>query len=476
MSQLYPLEPAGAEMRAMGQAALSYVERFVERIPEAPAVDLDGAWELAARLREAAPEHGASFDQLLDVVAQGAAKAVDYTSPGYMAFIPGGGLYASALADFVAAVINRYVALSALSPPLVQLEWTTVRWLADMFGYPEGARGVLTSGGSMANLSALVTARHARLPEDFITGTLYVTDQTHASVAKAARIVGFPPRRVRQVATTADLRMDVAALREAIETDRRHGLRSFCIVASAGTTNTGAVDPIADLAEVARAEGLWLHVDAAYGGPFQLTDHGRDLFAGIERADSITLDPHKAMFLPYGTGALLVRDGALLRDAHHQASADYLQDTDVGERLPNFSEHSPELSRDFRGLRLWLPIKLHGLAAFREALEEKLALTRYVYDELVATPGFEVPWGPELTVVPFRYRLSSGSASEDVDELNARLLERINRSGRVFLSSTRLHGRFFLRVCILCHRTHLDRVKEAVEIIRSAATGLVGST
>lgn len=457
----------------MGQAVLSYVEQFMERIPDAPASDFDGAWELATRLRETAPEHGRPFEELLDLVAQGAAKAVDYTGPGYMAYIPGGGLYASALADFLVSAINRYVTMSALSPALAQVEWTTVRWLSDMFGYPEGARGVLTSGGSMANLSALVTARHARLPEDFLTGTLYVTDQTHGSVAKAARIAGFPPRRVRQVATTPDLGMDVAALAEAVRADRAAGLRPFCVVVSAGTTNTGAVDPIAEVAEVAQAEGLWLHVDAAYGGPFQLTDHGRALFAGIERADSITLDPHKAMFLPYGTGALLVRDGPLLRNAHHEADADYLQDIGRGEHLPNISEHSPELSRDFRALRLWLPIKLHGLAAFRDALDEKLTLTRYLYDELVATPGFEVPWAPSLTVVPFRYVPPGGLSPGEVDELNASLLERINHSGRVFLSSTRLHGRFFVRVCILCHRTHRDRVEEAVEIIRTAAAELV---
>lgn len=221
------------------------------------------------------------------------------------------------------------------------------------------------------------------------------------------------------------------------------------------------------MADLARAEGLWLHADGAYGGTFQLTERGRALLTGIDRADSITLDPHKGMFLPYGTGTLLVREGAHLRAAHH-VGADYLQDIAAEERIPSFSEYSPELSRNFRGLRLWLPVKLHGMAAFREALDEKLDLARYLHDELRATPGFELPWEPQLTVVAFRYR----PRTADADKFNARLLERINSSQRVVMSSTRLRGQFFIRACILSHRTHRDRVKEAVHIVRAAAHDL----
>lgn len=456
-------------MRAMGSAALAFVERFVADLPDAPAYGVAGALDLAERLREAAPEEGTPFESLLPMIAEGAATSVDYTGPGHMAYVPGGGLWASAIADFLAAAINRYVTLWSLAPALAQIESTAVRWLCDLFDYPSGARGTLTSGGSIANFSALVTARHALLPEDFLAGTLYVTDQTHASVAKAARLAGFPPSGVRAVPTTEDLRMDLDALARLVASDRRDGLRPFCVVASAGTTNTGAVDPLADLAAYAAGEGLWLHVDAAYGGPFRLTSRGRALLDGIDGADSITLDPHKAMFLPYGTGALLVRDGAMLRDAHH-VGASYLQDIGAEEQIPSFSEYSPELSRNFRGLRLWLPIKLHGLGAFRDALDEKLDLARLLHDSLRAIPGFELPWEPQLTVVPFRYVPARGAA--DADAFNARLLDRINASGRVVMSSTTLRGRFIIRACILSHRTHRDRVQEAVEIVRAAAQDL----
>jgi len=350
------------------------------------------------------------------------------------------------------------------------MEADVIRWLCDMFGYPSNARGILTSGGSMSNLSAIVTARTTKLGEEFADGTIYVTEQTHASVAKAAAIAGLPLRAMRTVPVTSDLRMDHEMLRRLVKEDRDAGQKPFLVVASAGTTNTGAVDPLEAISDICETEGLWLHADAAYGGFFALTERGRARLAGIERADSITLDPHKTLFLPYGTGVLLVRQGEQLRQAH-RAKGDYLQDLAPEGDIPNFTDYSPELSRDFRGLRVWLPLKLHGTQAFREALDEKLDLSRALYEALKKEPGFDVPWEPELTVVPFRYIPETG----DADAFNQRLLERINDSKRIFLSSTRLDGAFWLRVCIVSHRTHRDRVDEAIEIIVSAARALDAS-
>ena len=457
---VHPLEPDAAEMRAMAKAALSFVEDFITGLPDAPAVDLEGALEEARRLAEPAPQEGAPLEPLLDVVARGAAKAFNTTGPGYLAYIPGGGLFAAALGEFLAAAINRYVGVWNAAPILAQLEWTVVRWLCDLFGYPPEARGVLTSGGSLSNFSGIVAAREALLGEDLGSGVLYVTEQTHASVAKSARLAGIRRENIRPVATDAALRMDPRALEEAVARDRRAGRRPFCVVPSAGTTNTGAVDPLAEVIGVTHREGLWAHVDAAYGGAFYMTDRGRRLFRGIEEADSITLDPHKAMFLPYGTGALLVREGRRLREAH-EVGADYLQDLGTEEEIPNFTDYSPELSRSFRGLAVWLPVKLHGLGAFRAALDEKLDLARYLYDRLRESEHLDVPWEPELTVVAFRHRGGN--------DLDPRLLELINGSRRVFLSSTMLDGRFTIRACIVSHRTHRDRIEEAAEIILKAA-------
>lgn len=462
----YPLEPSDEQMRAMGSAALGALIEFVSGLDEAPAVDHDGVLELAARYREEAPEFGESFEKVLASIMEASAKSVESAGPGFFAYIPGGGLYASALASLLAFGMNRYASLWGVAPAVAQIEASVVRWLCDMFDFPPEARGVLTSGGSIANLSAVVTARSALLGEDFLDGTMYTSEHAHHSVAKAALIAGIPPRNVRMVPCTDDLRMDVNALHDMIDADRRTGLRPFCVVANAGTTNTGAIDPLVELVGIAHERRMWVHVDAAYGGFFQLTGRGRRALRGINGADSITLDPHKGMFLPYGTGALIVRDGRRLREAHH-LDANYLQDVGEEGEIPSFSDYSPELSRDFRGLRVWLPVKLHGLQAFRDALDEKLDLARYVFETLSADERFEVPWEPALSVVPFRLRDAS-------NEGNRALLEKINASRRVFLSSTTLSGRFTLRICILSHRSHRDRVEECAEIVKRSADEVLG--
>jgi len=458
---MLPLDPSPEQMQEMGEAALAYLIEFLRQQPDLPAAGESGGLEAARALRESPPEVGGEFKPLLETVELAAARSYGTTGPGYLAFIPGGGLFTASLGDLLATGINRFVNLWSTAPIVAQIEYNVVRWLCDLFGYPEASRGILTSGGSMANLSGIVAARKANLSEDFLDGSLYVSEQVHTSVTKAAALAGFPRRSVRIVPTTPELCMDVDRLREMVGRDRRDGLRPFLVVASAGTTNTGAVDPIADIADLAAEEGLWLHADAAYGGFFQLTERGRAKFRGIDRADSITLDPHKGMFLPYGTGSLVVRDGERLREAHF-AGAAYLQDLAGEDEIPNFTEYSPELSRDFRGLRVWFPLKLHGVSAFREALEEKLDLARVLYDGLHEIPELELPWEPELTVVPFRLR-------DGGDEPNRRLLGRINASQRVFLSSTVVDGRFTIRACILSHRTHRDRIDECIHIVRNAA-------
>jgi aromatic-L-amino-acid decarboxylase len=258
--------------------------------------------------------------------------------------------------------------------------------------------------------------------------------------------------------------MDLTALTDMIEADRRAGQRPFMVVGSAGTVNTGAVDDLGALAGIAEAHDIWFHVDGAYGGFFQLTSEGRKKLAGATLADSITLDPHKGLFLPYGTGSLLVRDGELLKNAH-SVEAHYLPAPSTDLELPDFADYSIELSRDFRGLRVWLPLQLHGVGAFRAALKEKLELARRVYDSLVEIPQLEVPWAPQLSIVAFRPRSQGNEAAR-------RLLEEINASRRIFLSSTEIDGAVYLRVCVLSHRTGAARIEEAVEIIAKAAAGL----
>lgn len=459
-----PLDPTGDELRALLDTARDYVAGVLDRLPGAPVSDTTGVAELLADvdLRRPPPEQGRPLADLLATVDRAASKGFNPSSPGYFAFIPGSGLVAAAVADLVADVLNRYTGMTFPSPGLVAMEHDVLRWLLAEFGLPEGGAGLLTTGGSLATFSAIVTARAALLPEDFLGGTLYATERAHQSIAKAARLAGFPARSLRLVPVDADLRMDVAPLRAMVRADRAAGATPFCVVANAGSTDTGTVDPLPAIADAAADEGLWLHADAAYGGFFQLTTRGRAALAGIERADSVVLDPHKALFLPFGTGALLVRDGAALRRAHSGDAGEYLRDlSDTG--LPSFGEYGPELTRDFRGLRLWLPLHLHGVAAFRAALDEKLDLAAYAYEVLSADPHLDVPWRPDLSTVAFAHRAGDGATAATMAGVNA---ER-----RAQLSSTRIGGRVYARISVLNHRSDRARVSEALDaVLRHAAS------
>lgn len=461
------MEPDAAEMRRLIDAAAERVIAHVSSLPEQPADGTEGGLEAARRVRSELPREGKPIDEVLDRLFEDAVPHTFNTaSPGYLAYIPGGGLYASAVAAFVADAVNRYVGVFAAAPALAQIEADVVRWFAEMVGYPAAARGFLTSGGSLANLSGVVTARRVRLPDDFLNGTIYTSDQAHHSVLKAALLAGFPAESVRSLPADRYYRLSPERVAEAVREDRAAGRRPFLLVASAGTTNTGAVDPLSDLADLAAREELWFHVDASYGGLFALTGRGRSFLRGLERADSLVLDPHKSFFLPYGSGCLLVRDGAALRRAH-SVRADYMPQIQDDDEFVDFCEISPELSRGFRGLKVWVPLQLYGIEPFRAALEEKLELSDRVARELRDMPGVEIVAEPQVTVTAWRLA-PEGVEGAALDELNRRLLRAINARKRVYLTGTRLPCGFVIRVCVLSHRTHHDRVDAALADIRAA--------
>jgi aromatic-L-amino-acid decarboxylase len=465
-----PLEPSAAEMRGMVEAALVRIVAHVESLPAQPAAATEDAVELARSLVEPLPEEGTPFPDLLDLLFERAIPAsFNAAGPGYLAYIPGGGLFHAAVADLIAGSVNRYTGVFAAAPALSQLEANAVAWLAEIVGYPKEARGFFTSGGSLANWTGLVTARRERLPEDFSKGILYASAETHHSVQKAALLAGFPPGNVRKVPTDERFRILPGALESQIGEDRRQGLTPFLVVGNAGTTNTGAVDPLPELADLAARHGLWFHVDAAYGGFFLLTEEGRWTMRGIERADSVVLDPHKGLFLPYGTGALLVRDGAALQRAHTLA-ADYMPPLQEDSDLVDFCEISPELSKPFRGLRVWLPVKLLGIGPFRAALEEKLALTRWATGELRGIAEIEILAEPQLSVVAFRLHPPEWAdlPAAEANRRNRVFLDRINARKRVMLTGTMLGDRFALRICVVSFRTHQDRMEECLADIRAA--------
>ena len=466
-AQTRPLEPDSHQRRELGTQVLDHALDFLDQVEDAPS--LRPASEAFARhLETEFTEEGRAADTVLDYVGACIEKpGIATTSPRFMGYIPGGGLFHSALGDMLAAASNKYSGFAPAAPGAVRIENACVGWLASVIGYPAIAAGTLTSGGSMANLTAIVAARDARDAEG--GGAVYLTRFAHHCVDKALHIAGRgrSPRRV--IPTDANYRMSVEALEQALEEDRRDGVRPWLVVASAGTVDTGSIDPLQEVADLCHRYGAWFHVDGAYGGLFALCDEGKAKLRGIERADSVALDPHKTLFLPYGTGAAIVRDGKHLLDAF-SASAEYIRpfsETDVG---PSPADLSPELTRHFRAMRLWLPLQIAGVAAFRAAQAEKLALARYFHARLKDLGGWDAGPRPDLSVVAFRYLPDSG----DVDEFNERLIKHVQEEGRVMLSGTRIDGRFYLRCAILCFRTHVEHVDEAIDAVVRGVAALNG--
>ena len=462
-----PLEPGADERRKLGSQALDHVFQYWDQVEAAPS---NRPWSevFSQRLDPEFAEEGRDPAAVLDYVGACIdAPGFATTSPRFMAYIPGGGLVHSALGDMLAAASNKYSGFASASPGAVRIENACAAWLAETIGYPRDAAGTLTSGGSIANLTAIVTAREARDSDG--GGAVYVTRFAHYCIDKALHIAGRGRAPKRGIATDDNYRMSVEALEQALEEDRRNGVRPWLVVASAGTVDTGAIDPLPEIAELCRRYGAWLHVDGAYGGLFALCDEGRSLLRGIEQADSVALDPHKTLFLPYGTGATLVRDGRLLQDAF-SASGEYIRPLGESEVGPSPADLSPELTRHFRALRLWLPLQIAGVAAFRAAQAEKLALARYLHGRLSEIDGWDPGPPPDLSVVAFRYLLDSG----DLDEFNERLLKQVQQEGRVMLSGTRIDGGFRLRCAILCFRTHVEHVDDVVDALVRGVRALGG--
>ena len=451
------------------RATHHYAQRLLNELPERPAYNHDKS--AAGEIRKIrARREPRPIGQLIDRFDESVVRPGLLPShAGHLGYVPGGGLYASSLADYLAAVTNEYAGVSFVGPGSVVMENVILEWMAELVGYPATADGNLASGGSIASLIAVVTAREAaRLKaRDFERAVVYASPHMHHCLHKAIRVAGMGETVRRDVEVDGDFRLSPESLSELIAEDRARGLRPWLVLGSAGTADTGAIDPLAKMADVVHRERVWFHVDAAYGGFFAMLDEFRPALAGMERADSLVLDPHKGMFLPYGTGAVLIRDGEALQDAHAYY-ASYLQDTvesEYGGRSP--AAVSPELTKHFRALRVWLPLLLHGEAPFRACLREKLELARYFHREIAAL-GFEVGPEPELTLVTFRWLPETGNANA----FNRALVEETHRDGRVFMSSTTIDGKFVLRMAALAFRTHLDTIELALEVLREGVERL----
>jgi 5-histidylcysteine sulfoxide synthase len=437
----------------MIDALRPFWDYFNERAP-APSLPTDRAFD-----DEQLPEKGEDLNQLLRSLVQNLSQHDERVGhPGYMAYVAGAAQPVAAIGQALAMLLNPYTGTYTNAPTAVQLEEQVIRWLLSMMNFPEKGGGWITTGSSMAIFSAVIAARQAR-PAPFGQRRVYVSDQAHHCIGKALFAAGFMPEETC-VLPTEDGRLSPALVKERIQKDKAQGLHPVLLFATAGTTNTGRVDPLDELATIAQQENLWYHVDAAYGGFFRLVPDCT-ILKGIERADSLSLDPHKSLYMPYGTGILLVRDAALLKWPRGFESS-YMQDPDPMQ--PNYSDMSPELSRDFRGLRLWLSLKTFGLENYRRELSEKWQIARQLAGWIQAEPKLVLTAAPDLSLLAFRVR------DDHDDKKTAALLLDINRSQRFYLTACRFEKRLQIRVCILGFRTKGQTIQDLMDHIRLSLT------
>lgn len=475
------LDMDAASMRRAGYRVVDWMVDRLAHIRESSLGRELSREEMEAFLRQPMPEEPNDFDRVFDdYVWKIAPNAIHLDHPRFFAFIPSAPSFISILGDALAAGSNFFAGTWLESSGPSQVELIVIDWFKEMLGLPASAAGLLVSGGSVANLTALAVARHAALEDETAGAVIYLSDQTHASVDRALHLLGFSARQVRHVATDGEYRMDVRELTDHIRRDRSAGLRPFAVVASAGTTNTGAIDPMPEIAEAARAEGLWFHVDAAYGGFAALTTRGRALLRGIELADSVVLDPHKWFYCPFEAGCVIVREGRLM-PATFRILPEYMHDVAREEREVNFCDYGVQLTRSFRALKVWLSVKIYGARRLREIIDQCLDLTEYAARLFQRSPNLEIVSPPSLGVFTFRYvpqDLPADAANRDtlLNHLNEGLLAKIISSRQLMLSSTRLGSRYVLRFCVLNHRARKIDAQEALRLIeklgREAEAGL----
>jgi aromatic-L-amino-acid decarboxylase len=467
-----PLDLDHETMRRLGHLVADTVAHHLSTLREQPAYATLGTAEAERLLDRRAPAQGTDFETLLATLRDGVfPHAAREPHPGFIAYVPSCPTFPAVLGDWLATGFNFYAGVWPVAVGPNQLEIVVLDWFRQWLGMPDGANGLLTTGGSGANLTAMIAARHRVTKGDaslIAQLTVYASDQVHSSVTRAAWLAGVPRENVRSLATDDEFRLRVDALRDALARDRAAGVVPLMVVASAGTTNTGSVDPLPDIATICERENVWMHVDAAYGGFAILTDMGRRALAGIERADSVTLDPHKWLFVPFECGCLLVRDPHRLKAAF-QIFPEYLADAQGGHEAVNFADYGEQLTRYSRALKVWMSVRYFGIDAIRDAIDRGIMLARRLEQRVRETPSLEVVSPARFGIVCFRVRPEGTSDGATLDALNERVLARVVGDGRYFISSTRLRGAFALRACILGFRTTEEDIDGLVRSVADAA-------
>lgn len=453
------------EMREHGNQVLNMVIEHFKELPESKVGEPTDAAMLVEWQKEPVPQQGMPLDEVLKELDEKALSSMTHLNhPRCFAFVPSPSNYVSALAEFIASSYNIFAGAWLGPSGIATIEVKSIHWLKEIFGLGSHAGGLFVSGGSMANLTALAVARHMKLRNNPMNAAIYFSDQTHSSVPKALKILGFQPYQIRKVSSNDQFALCQDTLKEMIDNDRRRGLVPFCIVANAGTTNTGAVDDLQDLVAYCEEQGLWLHVDAAYGGGSMLSDEGRALLAGIEHADSVTIDPHKWLFQPYEIGCVLVKNTQHLKEAF-KVSAEYLDILEHNAEQANYCDYGVQLTRGFRALKFWMSLKTFGLDNFTAAVERGNANARYVQSLLEKNDFWEIITSAQIGVINFAVRNDSRLPEGFYNKLSKAIL----LDGFAIITPTRLKKRMVLRMCTINPRTTENDLKQTLEKIETLA-------
>ncbi|MEM8897846.1 MAG: aminotransferase class I/II-fold pyridoxal phosphate-dependent enzyme [Bacteroidota bacterium] len=444
------------EMRELGYKVIDFIVDHKTRIKSKKTFKMGTYDELNAQIDSAIPTKGEEAAKVFHDLHRLIDENINHTDhPRFFSFIPGPSNYYSVLAETMATGFNVFSGHWMSGSIAGMIEKRTIEWLTQMFGYPEQSGGIFLSGGSMANMTALVAARDHKLSGDFSKGTVYYSEQTHSSVSKALRILGFQPHNMRKVGQTKDFKLNLKELTFLLKADIQQGLTPFCIIGNAGTTNTGAIDELEKLAEIAEEFQTWLHIDAAYGGATILSNEHKSALSGIHLADSITLDPHKWWFQPFETGCLIVKDRSTLRKSF-SVQAEYLDTTILDEKEINYYNYGPQLTRSFRALKLYTYFRIVGLDKIGEHVTQGIEHAEYIEDLIAGHDHWELISKASIGIISFR--ANPKLMDRDLDELNSALSQHLLEDGFAMITTTKLKGHIALRMCPI----HPDTTKEDI--------------
>jgi glutamate/tyrosine decarboxylase-like PLP-dependent enzyme len=470
-------------LQELSAEATKLVSEYMTQIRERPVRAENYAGKTTQAVDAELSAEGLPLDQLLAECRTIMDLSRHNGHPRFFGYVASPSTPVGAYGDLIASALNANITCWRSGPAGTEIERMVVRWLGSLIGYDQQAKGLLTSGGSMANMIALLIAnrRKADVSRQGLWNsgspmTIYASEEVHMSIPKAADILGFGRDHVRVIACDGRQRMRVDLLARRIEADLREGLRPFCLVGSAGTVNTGVVDPLNEMANVAAEFGLWFHVDGAYGAPGVLDGGKRDLFAGLERADSVSLDPHKWLYVPVDAGCLLFRDAGAAMAAFNTEDADYIKTHGYSdEEAFAFWDYGVELSRRFRALKVWLTLQYYGTRRIAEAIAEDVALAAYLGELVSNADDFELLAPVELSICCFRYVPRAGMSDAELNELNEHVMALVQKGGRAYVSNATVNGRFALRACITNFRTTQADIEETIEAIREAGRSFTQS-